>query len=184
MIILKNIMTFIILMIFQIICGMHIHMMDISMVFQVIQWAALLFARDDVLDEAGLEVPKTLDELVDTADKLNTDDMSGITLSLKASDMLAITFQCFMTACGGWWFDDDMKPTFNSPEAMKAVEYIQKLMNDCPDGSMTYGSDETALAVAQGLAAMGLIQTTRSGDMTILRNLQLWARLVLQLSIN
>ena len=58
------------------------------------QWAALLFARDDVLDEAGLEVPKTLDELVDTADKLNTDDMSGITLSLKASDMLAITFQC------------------------------------------------------------------------------------------
>ncbi len=38
-------------------------------------------------------------------------------------------------------------------------------MNDCPDGSMTYGSDETALAVAQGLAAMGLIQTTRSGDM-------------------
>ena len=39
------------------------------------QWAALLFARDDVLDEAGLEVPKTLDELVDTADKLNTDDM-------------------------------------------------------------------------------------------------------------
>ena len=129
------------------------------------QWAALLFARDDVLDEAGLEVPKTLDELVDTADKLNTDDMSGITLSLKASDMLAITFQCFMTACGGWWFDDDMKPTFNSPEAMKAVEYIQKLMNDCPDGSMTYGSDETALAVAHGLAAMGLIQTTRSGDM-------------------
>lgn len=125
------------------------------MVFQVIQWAALLFARDDVLDEAGLEVPKTLDELVDTADKLNTDDMSGITLSLKASDMLAITFQCFMTACGGWWFDDDMKPTFNSPEAMKAVEYIQKLMNDCPDGSMTYGSDETALAVSTGTGSNG-----------------------------
>lgn len=129
------------------------------------QWAALLFARNDILSEKNLEVPKTLDELVDTAETLTTDDMSGITLALKASDMLAITFQCFMTACGGWWFDENMKPTFNSPEAMKAVEYIQKLMVDCPDGSMAYGSDETALAMAQSLAAMGLIQTTRSGDM-------------------
>lgn len=129
------------------------------------QWAALLFARNDIFEENGLEVPVTLDELVETAGKLTTDEMSGITLALKASDMLAITFQCFMTACGGWWFDDEMKPTFNSPEAIKAIEYIQKLMEDCPDGSMTYGSDETALAMAQGLAAMGLIQTTRSGDM-------------------
>lgn len=129
------------------------------------QWAALLFARNDILEENELEVPVTLDELVEIAEKLTTDDMSGITLALKASDMLAITFQCFMTACGGWWFDDEMKPTFNSPEAMKAIEYIQKLMPDCPDGSMTYGSDETALAMAQGLASMGLIQTTRSGDM-------------------
>lgn len=129
------------------------------------QWAALLFARNDILKENGMEVPTTLDELVDTAGKLTTDEMAGITLALKASDMLAITFQCFMTACGGWWFDDEMKPTFNSPEAMKAIEYIQKLIADCPDGSMTYGSDETALAMAQGLASMGLIQTTRSGDM-------------------
>ena len=80
------------------------------------QWAALLFARDDVLEDAGLEVPTTLDELVDVSSQLTTDDMSGLTLSLKASDLLAVTFQCFMTACGGWWFDDEMHPTFNSPK--------------------------------------------------------------------
>lgn len=129
------------------------------------QWAALLFARDDVLEDAGLEVPTTLDELVDVSSQLTTDDMSGLTLSLKASDLLAVTFQCFMTACGGWWFDDDMHPTFNSPEAMQAIEYIQKLMPYLPDGSTTYGSDEASLAMSQGLAAMGLIQTTKSADM-------------------
>lgn len=129
------------------------------------QWAALLFARDDVLEDAGLEVPTTLDELVDVSSQLTTDDMSGLTLSLKASDLLAVTFQCFMTACGGWWFDDEMHPTFNSPEAMQAIEYIQKLMPYLPDGSTTYGSDEASLAMSQGLAAMGLIQTTKSADM-------------------
>ena len=129
------------------------------------QWAALLFARDDVLEDAGLEVPTTLDELVDVSSQLTTDDMSGLTLSLKASDLLAVTFQCFMTACGGWWFDDEVHPTFNSPEAMQAIEYIQKLMPYLPDGSTTYGSDEASLAMSQGLAAMGLIQTTKSADM-------------------
>lgn len=129
------------------------------------QWAALLFARDDVIKDAGLEVPTTLDELVDVSSQLTTEDMSGLTLSLKASDLLAVTFQCFLTACGGWWFDDEMHPTFNSPEAMQAIEYIQKLMPYLPDGSTTYGSDEAALAMSQGLAAMGLIQTTKSGDM-------------------
>lgn len=129
------------------------------------QWAALLFARDDVLEDAGLEVPTTLDELVDVSSQLTTNDMSGLTLSLKASDLLAVTFQCFMTACGGWWFDDEMHPTFNSPEAMQAIEYIQKLMPYLPDGSTTYGSDEASLAMSQGLAAMGLIQTTKSADM-------------------
>nr|WP_305137067.1 extracellular solute-binding protein [uncultured Schaedlerella sp.] len=129
------------------------------------QWTALLFARDDVLKEAGLDAPETLDDLVAAAETLTTDSRSGLTLSLKASDLLAITFQCFMTACGGWWFDDDMKPAFNSAEAMEAVSYIQELMPYCPDGSTTYGSDEASLAMTQDLAAMGLIQTTRSGDM-------------------
>ena len=43
--------------------------------------------------------------------------------------------------------------------------YIQKLMPYLPDGSTTYGSDEASLAMSQGLAAMGLIQTTKSADM-------------------
>lgn len=129
------------------------------------QWAAILFARTDLIEEAGLEVPTTLDELVETSKALTGDGRYGLTLSLKASDMLAITFQCFLSACGGWWFDDDMKPAFNSEEAMKAIEYIQNLLPYLPDGSTAYGSDEVTLAMTQDLTAMGLIQTTRSVTM-------------------
>lgn len=129
------------------------------------QWAAILFARTDLIEEAGLEVPTTLDELVEVSEALTRDERYGLTLSLKASDMLAITFQCFLSACGGWWFDDDMKPAFNSPEAMQAIEYIQKLLPYLPDGSTAYGSDEVTLAMTQDVAAMGLIQTTRSANM-------------------
>ncbi|MDO4273852.1 MAG: extracellular solute-binding protein [Eubacteriales bacterium] len=129
------------------------------------QWAAILFARTDLIEEAGLEVPKTLDELIKVSEALTKDGRYGLTLSLKASDMLAITFQCFLSACGGWWFDDDMKPAFNSEEAMMAIDYIQKLLPYLPEGSTAYGSDEVTLAMTQDLADMGLIQTTRSSTM-------------------
>lgn len=129
------------------------------------QWAAILFARTDILKEAGLEVPKTLDELVEVSEALTKDGRYGLTLSLKAADMLAITFQCFMSACNGWWFDEEMKPAFNSPEAIKAIEYIQKLLPSLPEGSTAYGSDEVTLAMTQDIADMGLIQTTRSAAM-------------------
>jgi ABC-type glycerol-3-phosphate transport system substrate-binding protein len=129
------------------------------------QWAAVLFARNDLLKEAGLEVPKTLDGLVDAAKTLTAGKRSGLTLTLKASDHLAITFQCLLTACGGSWFDDKMVPAFNNKEAMVAIDYLKKLMKYCPEGSTTYGSDEASLAMTQDLAAMGLLQTTRSSSM-------------------
>jgi multiple sugar transport system substrate-binding protein len=129
------------------------------------QWAAILFARNDLLKTAGIEAPKTLDELVNASKTLTTDGRSGITLTLKAADHLAITFQCLLTATGGSWFDDKMVPAFNSKEAMLAIDYLKKLMPYCPKGSTTYGSDESTLAMTQDLAAMGLLQTTRSSKM-------------------
>lgn len=129
------------------------------------QWAAILFARTDLIKSAGLEVPKTLDDLVNVSKALTTGGRSGLTMTLKAADHLAITYQCLLTACGGWWFDDNMVPAFNSKEAMLAIDYLKKLTAYCPEGSTTYGSDESTLAMTQDLAAMGLLQTTRSSSM-------------------
>jgi len=129
------------------------------------QWAMITFARTDLIEEAGLSVPTTLDEMVDVAAAMTTDGRSGITMQLKAADHLANTFQCFLTAFGTWWFDDDMVPTFNSDEALAAIEYMQKLMPYVPEGSSTYGTDEVNVALAQDQAVMGFLQTTRSASM-------------------
>jgi multiple sugar transport system substrate-binding protein len=130
------------------------------------QWAMITFARTDLIDEAGFEVPKTLDELLEVAAGTTTDEHAGLAMQLKASDHLANTFQCFLTAYNTWWFDDDMVPAFNSDEALAAIEYMQKLIPYLPEGSSTYGTDEVTVAMGQGQAVIGLLQTTRSSTMS------------------
>ena len=55
-------------------------------------------------------VLETLDELVADAEALNKDGRSGITLTLQASDMLMVTYQSFLTACGGWFWMTTITP--------------------------------------------------------------------------
>lgn len=129
------------------------------------KWAMILFARGDLFEAKGLDFPQTLDETVEAAAELTDGTHYGTALTLKAADHLALTFQALLTACGGWWFDDDMKPAFNSPEAMCAIDYIEKLIPYSPDGATTYGSDEAMIAMAQDKVAFSLQQTTRSQQM-------------------
>lgn len=129
------------------------------------QWAMFMFARTDLFEKAGVKVPTTLDEMVESAKLLTDDSRSGTVMTLKAADHLALQFQAFLTATGGWWFDKDMKPAFNSPEALKAIEYIQKLIPYSPKGVTTYGSDEAMVAMAQDKAVFSLQQGTRAPQM-------------------
>lgn len=129
------------------------------------QWAMILFYRTDLFDDAGLSVPETLDELVADAEALNKDGRSGITLTLQASDMLMVTYQSFLTACGGWFWDDDYNPTFSGEASLKAIDYLQQLYQYTPDDSSSYGNNEATVAMGQDLAAMTMMQTTRSSSM-------------------
>lgn len=129
------------------------------------QWAMDLFYREDLFEQAGIAVPTTLDELVAAAEQLNTDGRSGITLTLKASDMLMVTYQSFLTACGGWFWDDNYNPQFSSEASMRAIDYMLKLYEFTPSDSSSYGNNEATVAMCQDLAAMTLMQTTRSATM-------------------
>ncbi len=130
------------------------------------QWATILFYRKDLFDANGIAVPKTLDEFVDIADKLTNGQRFGTVMWLKPADHLSNQFQVFLTACGGWWFDDNMKPAFNSPEALQAVGYIQKLIKDCPPGVLNFGTDETMVALLQDQVAMAIQHGTRAAAMS------------------
>lgn len=130
------------------------------------QWAMILFYRSDLFEEANLNIPETLDDLVGAAAALNKDGRSGITLTLQASDMLMVTYQSFLTACGGWFWDENFNPTFAGEESLKAIEYILQLYDYAPADSSSYTNNEATVAMGQDLAAMTLMQTTRSASMS------------------
>lgn len=130
------------------------------------QWATILFYRKDLLEAAGIPVPKTLDQFVEAATKLTSGKRFGTVMWLKPADHLSNQFQVFLTATGGWWFDKNMKPAFNSPEAVQAVEYIQKLMKYSPPGVMNFGTDESMVALLQDQAALAIQHGTRAAAMS------------------
>lgn len=129
------------------------------------QWAMDLFYRSDLLDAENIAVPETLDDLVAAAEALNKDGRSGICMTLQATDMLMVTYQSFLTACGGWFWDENYEPQFSSEESLRAIDYMLKLYAYTPDDCSSYGNNEATVAMCQDLCAMTLMQTTRSAAM-------------------
>lgn len=129
------------------------------------QWAMDLFYREDLLKAENIAVPETLDDLVAAAEKLNKDGRSDVCLTLQATDMLMVTYQSFLTACGGWFWDENYEPQFSSEESLRAIDYMLKLYEFTPDDCSSYGNNEATVAMCQDLCAMTLMQTTRSAAM-------------------
>jgi multiple sugar transport system substrate-binding protein len=87
-------------------------------------WGQLLIYRKDLFDKAGLGAPKTLDDIMAAAKKLNGDGMAGITLATKAGDgFTSETFEHVALAEGCQLVDDGGKVTFNTPECVDALRW-------------------------------------------------------------
>ena len=87
-------------------------------------WGQLLLYRSDLFKKAGLSAPKSLDDVMAAAEKLNRDGMAGITLATKAGDgFTAETFEHVALAKGCQMVDDGGKVTFDSPECTDALKW-------------------------------------------------------------
>jgi multiple sugar transport system substrate-binding protein len=87
-------------------------------------WGQLLIYRKDLFEKAGLEAPKSLDDVRAAAEKLNGDGVAGITLATKAGDgFTAETFEHVALAQGCQLVDDGGKVTFNSPPCVEALRW-------------------------------------------------------------
>jgi len=119
-----------------------------------------LHYRTDIFSELGLTPPNTWEELSDTAklltDKLKDRGIAGITFMGRRGVQLQCTYDNMLWSFGGEWYDENYKPTINSPEAVAALEYFKTLIPFAPAGVLTYDWDENANAFAQGKAAMNL----------------------------
>jgi len=115
----------------------------------------MLYYRKDLLEKSGLEVPTTMDELMNAAKtiKEDNDGVAGIVMRSQAS--AAVTqFSGFLYSFGGDWVDDKGNSAIDSDAAKEAYAFYGKLLHDYgPDQISTDMSwPESAAIFAQGNA--------------------------------
>ncbi|MGF2948690.1 ABC transporter substrate-binding protein [Microbacterium alcoholitolerans] len=109
----------------------------------------VLYYRKDLLEAAGIAVPKTLDELEKAAAALNKDGVYGFVARGKQTSQTAPYLHTF----GADWTADD-KATLDTPEAIEAVEYYGRMLREYgPPGVTNMAWPEAIAIFAQGKAA-------------------------------
>jgi multiple sugar transport system substrate-binding protein len=89
-----------------------------------------MHARTDLLQQAGLEYPKTWDDFVETCKKIQSPPFYGFGMDLgltaDATDNIMQLCWCF----GGFITDDAGKVAFDNPGNIAGFEFINKMYNE------------------------------------------------------
>lgn len=119
-------------------------------------YANVLNYRKDVLAEAGIEPPKTQEELLVVAEKLTTPDKDfyGVALLGAKGPAVAQDYMVWVQQFGGSILDKDGKPKINTPENVKILEHFGSLFKYGPPGSTDYWWDQRETAFRSGKVAM------------------------------
>jgi ABC-type glycerol-3-phosphate transport system substrate-binding protein len=121
---------------------------------------AWLFYRTDLLAEAGLEPPKTMEEMLAAAQALNAPpDRYGLVIGSR-TDEAWWDFMHYFWAFGGQLYDPEtLEVTVNDEAGVAALTFYANLLQEhgvvSPDVT-TYGFNEILTALAQDKAAMGV----------------------------
>ena len=117
---------------------------------------SILAYRKDIFDEQGIAVPATYNELTAAMTKLNDAGIPALTSRGKTGHQVTAGWLLHLAPLGGKIFDDEWNPVVNSPEAVKAAEFMRHVAETGPVGIETFGFGEAAAAFLQGDAAMHL----------------------------
>lgn len=115
----------------------------------------MLFYRKDVLAERGLDVPATLDELMEVAAAI--DDPDGMrAFTSRGRLAAAVTMMApFLYAHGINWTDDDGRAGFDNDEGRAALDYYGTLLREYgPSGVVNNSWEENVPLFQQGEVAM------------------------------
>lgn len=135
-----------------------------SIVPIVTEWQ-VLFYRKDLLAAAGLQVPKTLDELAAAAEKLNTANVAG--LASRGKGAAAVTqISSYLYNFGGEFLDKGAA-AFDSPAGVEAFRFYGKLLGSYGPRGVTSMSWENILPLFQaGRIAMWTDASVFFGQIT------------------
>lgn len=119
----------------------------------------LLFYRRDILDQLGLKVPSTWQQVVEVSRVIQSKtDLAGIAMYYKknAGQNLMIWFN-FLWGKGADILDAQNRPAFNSAAGVEATQdYLDLLLKHkvAPPGSVAFDENDATISVAQGRSAM------------------------------
>jgi len=100
----------------------------------------IMFYRKDLFEAEGIAVPNNLEEYLQVVKHFNRPpDLYGTgTRGLRGSGMNVWRFSPYLRMFGGKYLDEAGNPVFNSPEAVKAVEYYIELIKNSPSATMSW----------------------------------------------
>jgi len=117
----------------------------------------VMYYRKDILEKNNIPVPKTLEELVAAAEKLNdpANDFYGF-VARGQRNALVSAVSSFVYSEGGDFIVDG-KAAVNTPEAIRGFQMYAKLLKEYgPEGALNMGWPQAAALFAQGKAAFYL----------------------------
>lgn len=118
----------------------------------------IVYYRSDVLEQAGIAVPETLDDLRDAAEALHDPENGFFGIAMRGARVPLVTqFSSFLYSFGGDFQDEDGNATIDTPEATEAYEFYGSLLREYgPPGATNMGWVEASAIFAQGNAAFYL----------------------------
>jgi len=115
--------------------------------------------RDDLLKEAGLPLPKTMEDLRLAAVKMTKDGVYGLTFDGKQGVSMTNMFESFLYCFGGKIIDYEAnKCVLNSKEGVQTTQFLVDLwVKDkvFPPGMLTYDHQDSKTMIQEGKVAMG-----------------------------
>lgn len=133
--------------------------------------SCIMFYRKDLLEAAGLSVPRTWDEYLAAAEALTTDDVAGNCMigANDVSNFLVDWYTRFITMGGQLTTGDKNSKTLNtqftSPEAVAALQHMIDCVPFAPSAVTSYGFTEALDAFATGKVAMMIFWSTIGGSL-------------------
>ncbi|MGM7668209.1 ABC transporter substrate-binding protein [Microbacterium sp. A93] len=110
---------------------------DVIVGVPIITERTVLYYRKDLLEEAGLEVPATLEDLDAAAAAIHAlhPDVAGY-IGRTGKSAAVTQFSAFLFSSGGQWINDDGTSAIGSDEARGAYQYYGDLIRNHTDATI------------------------------------------------
>ncbi|MCU9613284.1 sugar ABC transporter substrate-binding protein [Caldibacillus lycopersici] len=128
---------------------------DVLFGIPIVTEREILYYRKDIFEENNIEVPKTVEELMNVAKLLNDPANDFYGFVARGQSAAAVTqFSSFLYGFGGDFFVDG-KATLDTPEAIEAFQFYGDMLREYgPPGVLNMSWPQAAGLFGQGKAAM------------------------------